>query len=711
MAGLLACGLYCGSTQDKFSLTSAGSPGVALGTAILGRRALEFDTTTTAGQAYAQYTPPANVTTFSFGIRVKLSQLPSALSSLAEPVMVSGTKPQVRIDTDGTIRYRHGTGAATAHPTVLQVGVETWIDIEFDVSSGTHRIKVSVDTGSGRVDGTDSTLSEAPATMSSLRFGNVGNTTTVKHAITDIVIGDATTDFPWGYGKIHSDAVSSDGTHSFTAGTPSDFQDDAGTNLATNATTAYQKVDDATMPAAGAAITAGDFLAQAVIRSTGYLEFVFPTSGEWVAPTMVTVTAAVAAASAATCTYDMKVNDGGTLDAASHRGRFSPAETTIRHGWIPLPTRPNGGGSWTLAAYNALRVRWGYATDVTPNPRVDSIIREAFVPVDTRTGTTETGAGADASTAPTASSTATDTAAGADSSSETATAAPTAEAGAGADASTAVTASLTATDAATAVEGASSVAQAATDAATGDEPASSLTAALTSSSEAAAGDDAANVAPATTAEAGTGADASTAVTASTTATDAAVGADASVGIAQPASEAGAGTDASTLQTADSRSTFDQSSGSTDAASLAAAAVGAETLAGADSSSIAAAYALDDSLGFDDAATSLVAVDSRSDAATASDTAIAAVAPTVTDAGAGVDVSLVVQLYAGSDDAVGLEEPADLAPFLAAAELAAAAEHAAVSQLAGVYSSISTARPVRPSIRTARPVKPLMRSTR
>lgn len=711
MAGILCCGLYCGATSDKFALTSAGAPGVALGTSIFGRRALEFDTTTTAGQAYAQFTPVANVTVFAFGFRVKLSQLPSALSSICEPVMGSGTKPQIRVDTDGTLRVRWGTGTQTAHPTVLATGVEYWIEGSFDVSGTTYRLKLSVDTGTGPVAMTDSTLAgQTAGSMSSIRMGNVGNTTTVKHAITDIVLGDAAGDLPWNYGRIGTLIPSTDGTHSFTAG---DFQDDAAASIATNATTAHLKIDEATMPAAGAAITTSDYLQQAVIRSTGYLEFGFPASGETVAPTIVTAVAAVSAASAATCTYDLKVNDGGTLDSANHRGRFSPAETTIRHGYIPMPTRPNGGGAWTVAALDALKVRWGYSTDVTPHPYLDAILIEYFVPVDPRTGTGETGTGADASTAPTATlSGTTDASSGADSSAQTATAAPTAEAGSGADASTAPTASYASTDAATGTDQWVGTSQATSEAATGSEAAVAPTAALGTSDDPGTGADVANVAPGALIEAGAGVDASTSPVASLTASEAGSGADAWTGTSQATSDvSGVVSESSTLSTQDSVVTGDLGA-TTDAAALAATtAPTAQTGVGADASTLTAAYASDEGLSIDENPAQVVAVTAAADAGATADAAVLTVGPTVTDAGSALEVALVIQLYTAADVGSGTEELPDIAALLARADAATGAEAAAASALAGVFTRMSTAHRTRPAIRRAAPVRPIVRSAR
>jgi hypothetical protein len=324
----------------------------------------------TTASRYFQYNPAANRAVFTSRFYVYYDTLPSGTSSLHEPVVSAGTKPQVRVTSGGLIQYRWGTGTATTHPTTL--AADTWycIDIRYDLSTGTKTIDVRVD----GVAGTQNSLSEAAADMSSLRFGNVVTTISTDLYMDDLVVTDSASDYPIGAGAVQPVYVAACGTHSFTLG---DFENSSSVDLATNETTSYQVIDESPMTETGGAVV--DYVKQVVIRTTGYLEYTLASLGWTGAPRAVSISSAVAASSVAASNAGLKFNDGGTEDAVTLRSTGNPALTTVRHNWKTLSSKPTGG-AWTNTAFANGRLRWGYSNDVTPNPYLEGLIAEAEVP-------------------------------------------------------------------------------------------------------------------------------------------------------------------------------------------------------------------------------------------------------------------------------------------------------------------------------------------
>jgi hypothetical protein len=168
-------------------------------------------------------------------------------------------------------------------------------------------------------------------------------------------------------------APTSDGTHSFTTG---DFQNAASSNIATNATTVYQSLDE--VPAVNT-----DFVKQVVINSVGYVEVGFedlPTTliGE---PDYVQLVVALhPVGSNAANSSAFRLNDGGTVTAEAVLDHSVTSDTLefSRHGY---QVRPNGGGAWDTASVNALKAQWGFGGDVTPPPALDAIYLEVVAPV------------------------------------------------------------------------------------------------------------------------------------------------------------------------------------------------------------------------------------------------------------------------------------------------------------------------------------------
>lgn len=189
MAFIEACGGECAALAH---VTGVGGGRVTSGQRS-GAGCIEILATTTS--EYRQFTLPSAKGTVVLAAWVKMNALPaSATSSLCEPVVSGGTKPQVRVTTGGSVQYRHGTGTATTHPTTLEAGGTYFIVVRFSndgsVASGVHTIDVWIN----GVQGGRRDLTEANNTMTQVRFGNVATAATVDELWDDVTVWDAASD-------------------------------------------------------------------------------------------------------------------------------------------------------------------------------------------------------------------------------------------------------------------------------------------------------------------------------------------------------------------------------------------------------------------------------------------------------------------------------------------------------------------------------------
>ena len=166
-----------------------------------------------------------------------------------------------------------------------------------------------------------------------------------------------------------------DGTHSFTAG---DFRyNAAGSNILTSATDVNTYVDDAALT------DVSDFIAQRVIRSTGYVEVGFGTAPFSHAAQAVAIVSSWHASATGANTVGLKMNDGGSLqdmldEAGDGLADYSQTSVVFSE---KILTAPPSGGTWTKAKLDAVLLRMGYATDVIGEPFWDGVMLEvAYAP-------------------------------------------------------------------------------------------------------------------------------------------------------------------------------------------------------------------------------------------------------------------------------------------------------------------------------------------
>lgn len=188
--------------------------------------------------------------------------------------------------------------------------------------------------------------------------------------IDSYVVSDAAT--PLLPRKVQALAVSGNGTHSFT---DNDFTNQVPANL-TTASDIAALVDE--FPP-----SLTDFVQQAVIRTTGYVEFAFAdldTTGLDAAGFVQLCIASHPVSTANANTSIMRLVDGGTVTAEALADMTVTADTLEyhKHGYSVAPST---SGAWSNLLVNALKARWGFSDDVTPHPALDAIWLEVSSPI------------------------------------------------------------------------------------------------------------------------------------------------------------------------------------------------------------------------------------------------------------------------------------------------------------------------------------------
>lgn len=271
------------------------------------------------------------------------------------------------IDTGGAHQLQLQVNTGTTSTYTPAIVINTWylIGIEVD-STGTTTY------GDWQVDGVSQAQSSyAQATSVNTYFYiGIASAVTADMYVDDIMISYTAADYPLGDGKILGFSPNISGTHSFTLG---DFKDTAGTNIAVADTTvAHALVDEVPIT------SNADYIQQAVIRADGYVEIGFADTTETVNGRCLQVATSQHSSAAQADKAAMNLNDGGTI--AEIYALTDVSETTLFYGYKSFTTAPSGG-AWTPAKINAIKVRWGYSTDISPVPYLDGAMIEVEFPI------------------------------------------------------------------------------------------------------------------------------------------------------------------------------------------------------------------------------------------------------------------------------------------------------------------------------------------
>lgn len=265
-----------------------------------------------------------------------------------------------------------GTSTANLGATGVSVttGVTYYIDVRVNTTANPWLIDVSVN---GSACGQRSTASAADTGAQSVVLGFTG-AVTASAKFDDVILSTTSGDYPIGDGKVLGFVPNADGTHTATTTTivkGTAASPTGGGNVA-GATDVFNWVN--ARPIGGGATDATRLVNQQTVGTTLYAEVDFEPTTEVNAPRAVEVLTADQQASTAVGGFSTKLNDNGTEDVIITRS--AAGVVTDRFVTKQYATMV-GGGAWTLIRFNALKARFGYSGDATPDQYWRGIMIEA----------------------------------------------------------------------------------------------------------------------------------------------------------------------------------------------------------------------------------------------------------------------------------------------------------------------------------------------
>jgi hypothetical protein len=273
-------------------------------------------------------------------------------------------------------------GAFAKGATGISVSTDRWyrLDVKIDVSANPWLIDVKVD-GIDCGQKSTATAANSNAQIRVLTAGG-GISWSGDVYLDDIIASTTSADYPIGNGVVNHFIPTSDGTHNVAGA--ADFRRGNTTTDITNATTtAWQLIDKVPLDPTTAPTDDQWIRIVAPPNATDYVECVFgPASGistPTVAPRAVEVIAEVFAAGTGLSDEIIKLNDNGTLDNI-YDGTQIAGVVTGTYKKKHYATAPSTGAAWTVALFNALRMRYGFATDANPDKSLMGIMIEAEFP-------------------------------------------------------------------------------------------------------------------------------------------------------------------------------------------------------------------------------------------------------------------------------------------------------------------------------------------
>jgi hypothetical protein len=318
-------------------------------------------TTTTLGSS--------NIFVMRFYLR--FATLPSADTLLATPLYTAAQYMGLGFkQSDSKLYAAHDTGnTAGAGPFTFGasgVAVTTGIWYRIDLSVDVHANPWTCD---AQIDGTavaQDTNAVAATTNAIVLLGSSA-AVSMDAFFDDFILSNTAVDYPIGAGHVNSYVPAGDGTHTATSthvvkGTLS--APTAGGNVTTGTTDSFNWVNG--RPLLGGATDNTRLINQQTAASAEYAEHTIEQDAvETTAPRAVEVVGAHRQASTSACDSHFKVVDSGSETVVFDQ--TSNGVASDRFFTKQFATMPNGGAAWTLARFKALRLRFGYSSDATPD--------------------------------------------------------------------------------------------------------------------------------------------------------------------------------------------------------------------------------------------------------------------------------------------------------------------------------------------------------
>jgi len=195
----------------------------------------------------------------------------------------------------------------------------------------------------------------------------------------DILVSTSLADVPLPSVKVLSFVPNADGTHTATGTTivKGTVASPTGGGNVAGATDVFNWVD--ARPIGGGATDNTRLVNQQAAGSTLYAEVDFEPTVEANPPVAIDVITVDRQAATQSGGFSTKLNDNGTEDVIitrSDNGVVTDRFVTKHYATMV------GGGAWTLARFNALKARFGYSSDATPDQYWRGIMIEAAFPTN-----------------------------------------------------------------------------------------------------------------------------------------------------------------------------------------------------------------------------------------------------------------------------------------------------------------------------------------
>lgn len=312
--------------------------------------------------AYGIQTQTAGVRTKALSFWFYLDHIPTGASAgIFRARNATGTVASVYMSTSTGIMFGQTPTSGAVSGGAVTVGEWHRLEVSVDTSTTTYRLKWRID-GVAKTDATFVAAAAGDITEYQIGEYNASSTSTVW--IDDVVTGSVVADHPIGDYHVLGYSPTGVGTHV----TPSNFTR-TGTALTSGDTTSWTAIDE-TPP------TTTDYVEQATASGTSYLEYALADTVEPAAPSYVQAFAALNSSSVGTNNSITRIRDGAS-NGDVYTGSTNGTATTYASAFFA--TKPSGG-AWTLAAFNATTLRFGFSTTTTPPPRLHSFMLEAAYP-------------------------------------------------------------------------------------------------------------------------------------------------------------------------------------------------------------------------------------------------------------------------------------------------------------------------------------------
>lgn len=374
---VFCCGMECGTVSAHWTLTGAG---VTFDTTRFnnGLRSIRCNLAGAAGSALS--ISELNITIIAPSVLVMRAYIfiSTAPTSSTNPIIVGLHSITAGVPDHGLVydvtalNYFLGPAESASAGSTITISTGVW-----------HRIDLRVDGTAnpwlldGQVDGvafTQRSISRAATTFDNVRCGSSSGTPTYDIYHDDILMSGISADYPLGDGKVLSFVPNADGTHT---STNSDIVEGTiatpvGADITVATTDAFNWVN--ARPILGGATDNTRLINHRLAAVTEYAEVDFEPTAEASAPRAVEVLTVDRQAATQVGVFSTKLNDNGTENVIINR--TGAGVVTDRYVTKQYATMV-GGGAWTLARFNALKARFGYSSDATPDQYWRGIMIEA----------------------------------------------------------------------------------------------------------------------------------------------------------------------------------------------------------------------------------------------------------------------------------------------------------------------------------------------